>query len=53
MHRPTEAQIDQVVAETGMGRLQAYRHLQQRHALREELARGNARRHRPGQCWAI
>jgi hypothetical protein len=32
-YRPTEAEVQKVMKDTGMNYLQAYRHLQQRHQL--------------------
>lgn len=40
-----EQAIDQLVDETGMGRLQAHRHLQSRKTLQDRMARRNRRRH--------
>jgi len=39
---PAQHSIDKVMAETGMGELQAIRHLQMRHALQRQ---GRDRRH--------
>ncbi len=41
---PSEADIEKVMNETGMERMQAYRHLVQRYELTDSAARG-ARRH--------
>lgn len=37
--------IDRLVADTGMGELQAHRYLQARKILQDRMARRNARRH--------
>ena len=39
MYQPSEADIQRVMAETGMDYLQARRHLQQRHQIQEDLHR--------------
>lgn len=37
--KPTDAEVIKVMEETGMERLQAYRHLQSRYLLQEDLQR--------------
>ncbi len=48
MRKPTEVAIQQVMQETGMEYLQAYRHLQQRYQLQDQCERETRR-----QCAAL